>query len=110
MLESYFPDSSAIRTVAYDEEAQELTIGLSTGRTYVYRGVESWVYEGLLTAKSAGRFYNQRIKDRYPHVEVLANERSPAGTRRLGVMPASRRRLGTARRNNARAPLKARPD
>ena len=71
MHKTSFPGSSVLRWAAYDEEAQELFTALKTGRTYVYRDVPDWVFDGLLTAESAGRYYNVRIKDHFPYAEVV---------------------------------------
>lgn len=102
MHETYFPDSTALHSAAYDEETQELTIRLTTGRSYVYRGVEEWVYDGLLTSESAGKYYNIRIKDRYPYAEILGHEGLPVRPRCSPASPPSPRRIDLGRGNRAR--------
>ncbi len=84
MHETYFPRSKALRSAAYDEETQELTIRLKTDRTYVYRRVPDWVYEQLITADSVGRYYNRKIRDDYRYFEVLPSERRPFQRRSAG--------------------------
>jgi hypothetical protein len=101
MHETYFPDSKAIRSAAYDEETRELIIGLTTGRTYIYRGVQDWIYDGLLAAPSVGRYYNRRIKDRYPYDEIQ-HERRPVRPRRSDTRPSSLRRIDPSRGSRAR--------
>ena len=70
MHKQYFPGSSVLRWAAYDEDAQELFTALRTGRTYVYREVQASTFDRLLTADSAGKFYNLHIKDRHDYSEV----------------------------------------
>ena len=91
MHETYFPKSTAVRSAAYDDETQELIIGLTTGRTYVYREVQEWVYNELLAAKSVGQYYTLRIRDRYPYDEIPVHERRPVRPRRSDPRPALRR-------------------
>lgn len=57
--------SSMIARVAYDEEAEALSIWFrSTGR-YVYYGVPRAIYDALRAAPSAGRYFNECVKRRY---------------------------------------------
>jgi hypothetical protein len=91
MHETYFPKSTAIRSAAYDDETRELTIGLTSGRTYVYREVQDWIYDELLAAKSVGQYYNLRIKDRFPYDEILVHERRPVRPRRSETRLSLRR-------------------
>ena len=104
MHESYFPNSTAIRSAAYDDETRELFIGLTTGRTYVYRDVQDWIYDELLAAKSVGQYYNRRIKDRYQFDEVLVHERRPVRPRRSDTRPSSLRRIDPSRASRAGTP------
>lgn len=58
--------SSMIDRIAYDEEAAALSIWFrGTGR-YVYSMVPRTIYEGLKTAPSAGRYFNECVKRRFP--------------------------------------------
>src|SRR5687768_11606551 len=104
MHETYFPKSTAIRSAAYDEETRELIIGLTTGRSYVYRDVHDWVYIELLAAPSVGRYYNLRIKDRYPYDEIAVHERRPVRPRRSDTRPSSLRRIDPSRGSRAKRP------
>jgi hypothetical protein len=58
-------NSSVIEGVDYDETAQRLTVYFRGGRAYDHPGVPVAVFLGLLTAVSAGRFYNAQIRGRY---------------------------------------------
>lgn len=59
--------STAIRRIAYLSEDRELDVTfVGSGNTYTYIGVEPEVHEEFRRAPSKGRFFNTRIKDRYP--------------------------------------------
>ena len=59
-------DSSVIERVAYDEEARALVISFRETGRYIYSEVPRAIYEGLRKAPSAGRYFNQCIKRRFP--------------------------------------------
>ncbi len=104
MHETHFPESTALHSAAYDDETQELTIRLATGRTYVYRGVPEIEYDRLVNADSAGRYYNRHIRDEYPFSEIVRYERSPVPPGRPVANPPSRRRIDLSRGSRARRP------
>jgi hypothetical protein len=58
-------DSSSVTRVGHDEATQDLTVEFTGGRKYVYADVPETVYENLLTAKSVGKFVNDKIKSKY---------------------------------------------
>ena len=58
--------SSAITRIAYDEEEKLLSIWFRETGRYLYSGVPRAVYEALKRAPSAGRYFNQCIRRRYP--------------------------------------------
>ena len=59
--------STAIRRIAYLAQDRELDVTfVASGNTYTYIGVEPEVHEEFRRAPSKGRFFNTRIKDRYP--------------------------------------------
>lgn len=57
--------SSAIRAVGYDERTMRMKIVFTSGGAYDFCGVPLFVYVGLMTAGSKGRYYNLHIRDRY---------------------------------------------
>lgn len=57
--------SSNLRRCSYDIETEVLQIQFVSGKTYSYQGVPASVYNGLLEASSAGKFFNENIKDQY---------------------------------------------
>lgn len=57
--------SSNLRRTSYDPETSQLKIQFVSGKVYTYEGVPVSVYNGLLEASSAGKYFNQNIKDIY---------------------------------------------
>ena len=102
MHETYFPESTAIHSAAYDDETRELIVRLTTGRTYIYRDVEEWEFDGLRSAESAGQYYNLRIKDHHAYTELVEPPLWLGRPRRSAFKPASRRPLNTSRSSRAR--------
>jgi hypothetical protein len=102
MHETHFPESTALHSAAYDDDTQELTVRLRTDRTYVYRDVEGWVYDALVSADSAGAYYNQHVKDHYAFAEIVAIHGAPTLPRPFGRMLPSRRPLHPSRSGRAR--------
>ena len=58
--------SKAIRSFAYDEARNELTVTFTTGRGYVYSLVPADVAAAFAASETPGRFHNERLRDRYP--------------------------------------------
>ena len=58
-------NSSMISRVAYDEDAEALSIWFKETGRYIYYGVPRAIYEALRRAPSAGRFFNECIRRRY---------------------------------------------
>jgi hypothetical protein len=57
--------STALNRATYDTDTQELTVEFAGGDEYTFSGVPQSVYDGLITARSAGRFYHAVIKGAY---------------------------------------------
>jgi len=66
MLRAARLSSSAIDRILYDEEARSLSIWFRETGRYIYSDVPKAVYEGLCRAPSAGRYFNDCIKRRFP--------------------------------------------
>ena len=58
--------SSVIASVGYSADENLLEVEFRTGRVYTYHRVPPSVYAGLRAARSVGRYFNDRIRDRYP--------------------------------------------
>lgn len=69
--------STAIHHFAYDRASAALDVMFFGGRSYRYFLVPSRVADELGEAFSKGRYFNARIRDRYPFVELAAEEEAP---------------------------------
>jgi hypothetical protein len=67
--------SSVMTFVKYDDDACELDITFTSGKTYRYREVPVEIYDGLLDAESKGEFFNDSIKDAFVYSEVRSRRR-----------------------------------
>ncbi len=63
--------SSTITSVEYDDEARELDITFTSGKTYRYYNVPLEIYAELLDAGSKGKFFNDNIKGAFAFTEVV---------------------------------------
>lgn len=74
--------STVIRNFLYDRESAALDVTFVTGRRYRYFMVPPYVAKELSEAFSKGRFFNARIRDRFPFEELPA-EAEEAPPRRV---------------------------
>ncbi len=58
-------DSSVIKAVRYQAETKQMQILFPSGDTYTYEGVEQSMYDGLMSAKSKGTYYQENIKGKF---------------------------------------------
>ena len=58
-------DSSMIKRVLFDDDAQTLSIWFRESGRYIYYGVPRAIYDALVSASSAGSFFNAAIKGRF---------------------------------------------
>jgi hypothetical protein len=59
-------DSTAISEIDYDAQRTKLLVRFMSGERYVYVGVPGEVHRSFVEADSKGRFFQQKIRDRYP--------------------------------------------
>ena len=59
-------ESSALQAVHYDRSARQLTVEFRDHTCYCYTGVSEQVHRLLLSASSAGNYFNSSIRNRYP--------------------------------------------
>jgi lysyl-tRNA synthetase class 2 len=64
-----FADSTVIRDADYDPDALTLDVTFTSGRIYTYFDVPEWKYDGLITALSAGEYFNAHIRDQHAFQE-----------------------------------------
>ena len=57
--------STVIRDYRYDPDRRVLTITFVSGERYAYFDVPGMIYDGMRVAGSRGRFFSERIRDRY---------------------------------------------
>ena len=62
--------STVIRRFGYHPASAALDVEFVSGRLYRYNRVPEEVAEAFRSAFSKGRFFNARIRDRYPCTEV----------------------------------------
>lgn len=63
-------ESSNVESVGYDENQQVLYVRFLTGATYIYKGVNSYEFDGLLVAPSVGSYLHRNIKNNYPYERI----------------------------------------
>lgn len=63
-------DSSAVRSVGYDEHLRTLEVEFESGGVYRYADVSPEEHAALLEADSIGRYVNLEIKPHYAAVRV----------------------------------------
>jgi hypothetical protein len=68
-------ESSVMAGIEYDDEACELDILFSSGKTYRYFDVPADVHARLLEAESKGQFFNEEIKGAFPYAAVTKRRR-----------------------------------
>ncbi len=61
--------STIIRSFEYRPEAEELEVLFTTGRRYIYREVPLEAAEAFRNSFAKGRYFNARIRGRYPYEE-----------------------------------------
>lgn len=60
-------ESSMLAAVGYDPNLQALVVLFNSGKAYQYLEVPEETYQGLLEARSKGRFMLDHIIDHYPY-------------------------------------------
>ena len=64
-------ESSAIRSVGYDDDLAILEIEFTSGDVYRYHAVPPSVHRDLMDAESRGRYFVAHIRDVYPTARVV---------------------------------------
>ncbi|GEK87500.1 KTSC domain-containing protein [Microbacterium aerolatum] len=63
-------ESSAVRSVGYDDQFAVLEIEFVSGDVYRYHAVPHAIHRALMDAESKGRFFVEQIRDVYPTARV----------------------------------------
>ena len=69
-MKTFEINSSALKTVKYDEIKKQLFITFVSGREYRFDNVPAEVMDKFELAESKGKFYNTEIKNKYTWSEV----------------------------------------
>jgi lysyl-tRNA synthetase class 2 len=62
--------SASLSSVGYDRRMRALEVEFRSGRIYLYLDVPKPVYDGLRTAASKGRYFNERVRDAFDAVRL----------------------------------------
>lgn len=63
--------STMIDNVVYDFANNKLKVRFKNGSVYEYENVDKSVYENLTDAESIGKYFNENIKHKYTHTQLL---------------------------------------
>lgn len=62
--------SGMVKTITYNHADKLLTLEFSSGGSYEYEDVPKEVFEGLIGAESAGKYFHANIKGKYESKKV----------------------------------------
>jgi hypothetical protein len=62
--------STSLNAATYQEQRAILELEFQSGAVYRYLGVPEPIYRELLNAESKGRYFNQRIRNRFPYAKI----------------------------------------
>jgi KTSC domain len=79
-------ESSMMSFAHYDEVAAELHVVFSSGKAYVYYGVPRKVYDELMTASSAGGYFNSKVRNRYRYRRSMSPQSGKSPVSSSGAM------------------------
>lgn len=65
-MRAFRPGSSLIDRIVYDEDEGTLAVTFRNARRYIYSDVPRAIYDAFKKAGSAGTFFNQAVKGRFP--------------------------------------------
>lgn len=68
-MKHIFENSSSISSAEYDTVDNVLSVMFNSGKTYRYADVPKEIYQELIEARSAGKFFQAYIKPVYKVVE-----------------------------------------
>ena len=63
-------ESSNINKLSYDMKTQTLSINFKPDQTYEYIEVPYYVWEGLVSSESKGKFFHMFIKGKFDYKKV----------------------------------------
>lgn len=69
-MERIYLDSTTVASVTYNPDDKTLEIEFQGGKIYHYRAVPQSVYYSLINAASAGKYFNENIRDVYSFKQI----------------------------------------
>ena len=66
-------DSSMINKYVYNFATKSLKVEFTGGSLYEYANVEPDLYDNLCKAESIGKFFNEKIKNNFEHIQLLTD-------------------------------------
>jgi hypothetical protein len=63
-------ESSTLASVGYDATTFVLELEFRSGHVYQYLGTPFRIHCELRDAESQGRYFNQKIRDHFPHIHL----------------------------------------
>ncbi len=64
---TYFPGSSSVASAGYEADTATLYVNFVKGTCYRYLNVPEIVFQSLITAESAGKFFTANIQRIFPY-------------------------------------------
>jgi hypothetical protein len=58
-----FENSTMLKSVSYGTDTHEMTVVFAGGKSYTYKDVDQNIYNELISAKSAGKYFNSIKKE-----------------------------------------------
>ena len=71
--------SSTLSSVSYFPDQALLEIEFHAGEIYRYFGVSPRTYNDLLEAESKGRYFNSKIRNRFPYQQIPRSLQTQSG-------------------------------
>jgi len=71
--QSSIVDSSMINKYVYNFATKTLKVEFTGGALYEYANVEPDLYDNLCKAESIGKFFNEKIKNNFEHIQLLTD-------------------------------------
>lgn len=72
---NYTPrESSFITTIVWNDKAELMTVLFKSGAIWSYEGVPQAIFAGFFTSNSAGKYFNENVRNIYNGVFVTMAE------------------------------------
>ena len=66
-------DSSMINKYVYNFATKTLKVEFKSGSLYEYNNVDPTLYDELCKSESTGKFFNEKIKNNFEHIQLLTD-------------------------------------